>query len=184
MNETQPKSTAVMNRRDWILRSAAVFLTTVSFYPAIAHSQTQRKSAPEQTDFGADSELERPIPVPEAALKALRNALQATPDELPAEQLRASEVHLAGSTEADLVVPVIGGGHAAFFYILRPTSDGYQLIFDSGGDSMTVLRARSHGYRDLQVEGITMAGKNVTTVTYRFDGHKYVKTSEKTEHPN
>ncbi len=165
MNATQPKSTTIMNRQDWILRSAAVFLTTVSFYPAIAHSQTQRKSAPEQTDFGADSELERPIPVPEAALKALRNALQASPDELPAEQLRASEVHLGGLTEADLVVPVIGGGHAAFFYILRPTSDGYQLIFDSGGDSMTVLRARSHGYRDLQVEGITMAGKNVTTAT-------------------
>jgi len=182
--ETQPKSAAIMNRQDWILRSAALFLTTVSLYPAIAHLQIQPKSTPEQTDFGADSELERPIPVPEAALKALRNALQATPDELPAEQLRGSEVHLGGSTEADLIVPVIGGGHAAFFYILRPTSVGYQLIFDSGGDSMTVLRTRSHGYRDLQVEGLTMAGKNVTTAIYRFDGHKYVMTSEKTEHPN
>lgn len=90
--------------------------------------------------LGADSELEHPIPVPEAALKALRSALQATPDELPGDQLRASKIHLRGSTEADLVVPVVGGGHAVFFYILRPTSDGYQLIFDSGGDSMTVLR--------------------------------------------
>jgi hypothetical protein len=128
--------------------------------------------------------LQRPIPVPEAALKALRNALQATPDELPAERLQASKIHLEGSTEVDLVVPVLAGGHAAFFYILRPTSDGYQLIFDSGGDSMTVLRTKSHGYRDLQIEGITMAGKNVRTLIYRFDGHKYVKTSEKTEHPN
>lgn len=173
-----------MIRRDRILRSAVTFLALSFCYIATAHSQTQRKSGPEQTDFGADSQLERPIPVPEAALKTLRNALQATPDELPAEQLQASEIHFGGSTETDLVVPLIGGGHAAFFYILRPTSDGYQLVFDSGGDSMTVLRTRSHGYRDLQVEGITMAGKNVTTVIYRFDGHKYVKTSEKTEHPN
>jgi hypothetical protein len=173
-----------MNRQDWILRSAALFLSIVFFYPATAHSQTQRKSAPEQTDFGADSDLQRPIPVPEAALKALRKALQATPDELPAEQLQASKIHLGGSTEADLVVPVLAGGHAAFFYILRPTSDGYQLIFDSGGDSMTVLRTRLHGYRDLQVEGVTMAGKNVTTVVYRFNGHKYVEAREKTEHPN
>jgi len=147
-------------------------------------SQTHRKPEPEQADFGADSDLERPIPVPEAALKALRSALQATPDELSAEQLRASIIHLDGTVEADLVVPVLAGGHAAFFYILRPTSSGYQLIFDSGGDFMTVLRTRSHGYRDLQVESVTMAGKNVTFAVYQFDGHKYAKTSEKTEHPN
>jgi hypothetical protein len=174
-----------MNKQDWILRNAVVFLALVFFYPATTDSRTQRKLTPEQTDFGADSGLERPIPVPEAALKALRNArLQATPDELSSEQLQASEIHLDGLSEVDLVVPVLGGGHAAFFYILRPTSDGYQLIFDSGGDSMTVLRTRSHGYRDLQVEGITMAGKSVTMVIYRFDGHKYVKASEKTEHSN
>jgi hypothetical protein len=173
-----------MIRRDRVLRSAVAFLALSSCYTATTHSQTQRKPVHEQTDFGADSELERPIPVPEAALKALRKALQATPDELPAQQLKASEIHLGGSTETDLIVPVIGGGHAAFFYILRPTSDGYQLIFDSGGDGMTVLRTRSHGYRDLQVEGVTMAGKNVTTDIYQFDGHKYVKTSEKTEYPN
>ena len=173
-----------MIRQDWVLKNAVIFLALFFYYTASAHSQTQRKPVPEQTDFGADSDLDRPIPVPEAALKTLRSALQATPDELPAEQLRASEIHLDGSTEVDLVVPVLAGGHAASFYILRPTSDGYQLIFDSGGDSMTVLRTRSHGYRDLQVEGITMAGKNVTTVIYRFDGHKYVKAREKTEHPN
>ena len=172
----------MMNRRDWVLRSAFVFLTLVFIYPTRATSRTQRKPAPEQTDFGADSDLDRPIPVPDAAVKAVRNALRAPPDELPAEELRASEIHLDGPTEGDLVVPVVGVGHAAFFYMLRPTADGYQLIFDSGGDSMTVLRTRSHGYRDLQVEGITMAAKNATTVVYRFDGHKYVKAWEKTEH--
>jgi hypothetical protein len=173
-----------MIKRDWILESAVVFLALFFYYTATAHSQTHRKPLPEQTDFGADSDLDRPIPVPEAALKALRNALQATPDELPADQLRASKIHLNGPTEVDLVVPVIGGGHAAFFYILRPALDGYQLIFDSGGDSMTILRTKSRGYRDLQVEGITMAGRNVTTAIFRFDGRKYVLEAEKTEHPN
>ena len=136
---------------------------------------------PEQTEFGADSDLDRPIPVPAAALKALRNTLQATSDELPAEGLRASEVHLGGPTEVDIVVPVLAGGHAAFFYILRPVSDGYRLIFDSGGDSMTVLGTRSHGYRDLQIVGITMAGAARTTTIYRFDGRRYVNASEKTQ---
>lgn len=174
----------MVNRQNWFLRGVVVFLALVLFYRAPVHSQIQHKRVPEQTDFGSDSELDRPISIPEAALKALRSALHARPDELPDEHLRASEIHLAGPTEIDLVAPMRGGGHAAFFYILRPTLSGYKLIFDSGGDSMTVLRSRSHGYRDLQVVGITMAGKNAATVVYRFDGQKYVEAWEKTEHSN
>ena len=173
------KERRMWSKRDWILRGAVVFLVLVFFCPAPMDSQIQRKRVPEQTEFGADSDLERPIPVPEAALKVLRNALKATSEDLPAERLRASEVHLDGPTEVDLVVPVLAGSHAAFFYILRPASDGYELIFDSGGDSMTVLRTRSHGYRGLRVVGITMAGAGEATVVYRFDGRKYVKANER-----
>ena len=133
----------------------------------------------EQNAFGSDSDLDHPTPIPDAAVKALREAL--SQDELP-DHLRASEIHLDGPSEIDLVVPVLAGGHAAVFYLLKPTSNGYQLIFDSGGDSMSVLPTRSNGYRDLQVVGITMAGAEITTVVYRFDGHKYVKAKETTEH--
>ena len=161
------------------LKRPVVFLALVFFCPSPVDSQIQRKRVAEQTEFGADADLDQPIPVPEAALKALRNVLKATSDELPAERLQASEVHLDGPTEVDLVVPVLAGSHAAFFYILRPASDGYELIFDSGGDSMTVLRTRSHGYRDLRVVGITMAGAAQTRVVYRFDGRKYVKANER-----
>ena len=174
----------MVNRQNWILRGVVVFLALVLFYGAPVYSQIQRKRVSEQMDFGSDSELDRPISIPETALKALRSALQARPDELPDEHLRTSEIHLAGPTEIDLVAPMAGGGHAAFFYILRPTLNGYKLIFDSGGDSLTVLRTRSHGYRDLQVVGITLAGKNVATVVYRFDGRKYVKAKEKTQRSN
>ena len=154
------------------LKGAAGFLiTTVISACVIAHStstishpQTHQKSAREQTEFGSDSDLDRPIPVPPAALDALRSALKATPEELPGDELKASEIHLAGTAETDLIVPRLAGSHAAFFYILRPAARGYKLIFDSGGDGMKQVtrlpRPRSKGfytggevaeYRHLQV---------------------------------
>ncbi len=148
----------------------------------ISNAQVHQKNPREQTDFGSDSDLDRPVPVPPTALDALRSALK-TP-ELPGDELKASEIHLAGPTETDLIVPRLAGSHAALFYILRPTSNGYQLIFDSGGDGMTVLRSRSHGYRDLKVSVFTQAGRSQDTVIYKFNGRRYAKFIEKTEHTN
>ena len=62
------------------------------------------------------------------ALNALRSALKATPEELPGDELKASEIHLAGTAETDLIVPRLAGSHAAFFYILRPAASGYKLM--------------------------------------------------------
>src|SRR5262249_49548634 len=116
--------------------------------PTSISAQVHQETSREQADFGSDSELDRPIHVPPAALVALRSALKATPDELPGDELKASKIHLAGPAEADLIVPSVAA-HAAFFYILRPTASGYEFILDSGGDSMTILRTKSRRYRDL-----------------------------------
>jgi len=59
-----------------------------------------KQSPREQTDFGSDSDLDRPIPVPQAALDALRSALKAKPDKLLGDKLKASEIHLAGPAGA------------------------------------------------------------------------------------
>ena len=149
-----------------------------------ASSQGPGKPAAEQIEFGSDSSLDRPVPVPPSAVDCLRKALGASPDELSGDDLKASEIQLHSPAEVDLVIPRLVGGHAALFYVLRPAGNGYQLLFDSGGDALTVLPTRSHGYRDLRVWGFSQAGKTTTTTTYRFNGRRYAKVSEKTEGTN
>jgi hypothetical protein len=174
------------------LKGAASFLMSAAISVSVmtnststnSDRQTQQEGPREQTEFGADSDLDRPIPLPKAALDALRSALKATPEELPGEELKASEIHLADTAETDLIVPRLAGSHTAFFYILRQTASSYKLIFDSGGDAMTVLQSRSHGYRDVKVWGFTQAGRSQSTVIYKFNGVQYVRFSEKTENTN
>jgi hypothetical protein len=160
----------------WGIIAHSIFTTTAS--------QTRPKPPIEQTEFGSDSGLDRPIAIPRNALDALRSALKAAPDELIGDDLKASEIHLAGPAEANLIVPRPVGSHSALFYLLKPTAGGYKLIFDSGGDSMTVLRSRSHGYRDLKVWSFTQTGKSQSTALYKFDGARYVKLGEKDEQAN
>lgn len=155
---------------------ATLHLGTIA--PGVAQGQN-KPSGHEQSVFGADApSLDRPVPLPQGALDALRKALATGPNELPAEWLRTSAIHLNGLTETDLVVIGRGAGHAVPFYILRPTSHGYKVILNSGGDSLRVLRTRSNGYRDLQLEGF--AAGTTTKDIYKFDGESYVKGSERT----
>jgi hypothetical protein len=142
--------------------------------------QTRQKQLPEQSIFGSDSALERPVPIPKAAQSTLQRALQAKPDELTEDSLQVSKIHLDGPAEIDLIVVGQGAGHAAPFYVLRPTTGGYRLILNSGGDSLTVLRSRSRGFRDIQVEGFAAAGEATTKITFRFDGREYKKAIERT----
>ena len=171
------------------LKGVAAFLITAAIFAGgiarsastSSHPQTHQKNPREQTKFGSDSDLALAIyGTAICSRTALRSALKATPEELPGEELKASEIHLAGTAETDLIVPRLAGSHAALFYILRPAASGYELIFDSGGDGMTVLPSRSHGYRDLKVWGFTQAGKSQSTTIYKFDGLRYLKFSEKT----
>jgi len=81
---------------------------------ANSNPQTHQKTPREQTEFGSDSDLDRSAPIPPAALDALRSALKATPDELPGDELKASEIHFACTSEVDLVVPRVVGSHTAF----------------------------------------------------------------------
>ena len=158
----------------WVTRLFAC-LGIIGLIVTSGYTQIQSRHSKDQSVFGADSEVERQVAVPEAALKILRTNLKASPDELSAEDLKVSEIHLDGSTEVDLVALGVHGAHTVPFYILRPITNGYQLVLSSVGDSMTVLSSRTNGLRNVKVEAYMFAGTKTISIIYRFDGHKYVK---------
>lgn len=159
---------------------------------------------PEQTLFEAeaDSPVKHPAKIPDSALQALRdtltggtfNCLKArgvTPDQAPASWFLASEIHLNGQNEIDLVVipntseieaPSNPGGcllaaHGGRFWILGPgiASGRYELLLGTYGFSLQVLNSRTNRYRDIQV------GEGTVALLYKFALQQYQLAERKAE---
>jgi hypothetical protein len=146
--------------------------------------QTRKSSnLKEQSDFGAEDEKwDRPIPVPKPVLQILISVRKALPDELPAEWLLASEIHLYEREERDLIVMGVGGlrlPHAALFWVFRETPRGYELVLSTGGEALTVLDGKWKGFRKIRVYNNTAS--TTTSTIYRFDGRQYVVRGQKTK---
>lgn len=169
----------------------ALMTLVAAMTTSLAATQKQsasKQSQREQADFGADEEkLDRPVPVPDEVVQKIREVDNAPPDELPAEWLLASEIHLDGPNEIDLVIMGTGklrGAHIVHFWVFRKKQTGYEMVLATGGDALSVLKTRWKGFREIDAYGIGLAGAEVTTVTYRFDGQRYQKFKTKTESNN
>jgi hypothetical protein len=148
------------------------------------NSSPRKVLSQDQSEFGAEEDFVRPTPVPDEILQTIRRMDKAPPDELPANWLVASAIHLKGPEEIDLVVKGVGGlalPHAALFWIFRKTQESYELVLATGGDSLTIRRLRSKGFREISVTNLTQAGRQSTTTIYRFDGQRYKEYKSKLE---
>jgi hypothetical protein len=156
----------------------------------------------EQSIFGTEEVpgipfVKRPLPVPDAALPILsedadvKGCLSDNP--LPpghslASWFIGSEIHLDGPSENDLVVvplPDNGCFHSAAgigtFWILRRVGEQYELVLKALGNGLTILGTKHNGYRSIQTGTIGQAGRQFTTVIFRFDGKCYQKYREETQ---
>jgi hypothetical protein len=152
-----------------------------------------RQNTSEQRVFGAEDEsvkapftLPRPILAILAAEDEVKNALDNASirsNKLPDSWFLASEVHLAGPAERDVIVigrcPVCGTNIVPF-WVFRPNGHGYQLIMSGGGLGLSVLRRRTNGYFDIQT-GLVAEQKPWTGV-WRFDGQLYQLGPDKKTH--
>jgi hypothetical protein len=109
------------------------------------------------------------------------------PEQLPAEWFVASEIHLGGPNEIDLIVlprlapskppteksdnACLVGANIDPFWILRKTSQGYDLILSMSAHDLATLTTRSNGHRDIRV--FSMTAINITTADFKFDGKRY-----------
>jgi hypothetical protein len=102
-----------------------------------------------------DKSFTRGVSVPEAVLGMLRKdervltylqAIDKTPQELTTEPFVASEIHLSGSEEKDLIVMGTGGllgANVTPFWVFRKRSLGYQLVLHVFAHDLKVENARS-----------------------------------------
>jgi hypothetical protein len=167
------------------MRNQAMLFALVTLaFPSAARSQRFTQNiAKEQTLFGAeDATVERPVKVPEGALELLRkddtviqylHAEKQSADHLTSEPFLASEIHLDGPKETDLIVMGIGRlrGNAATFWVFRDLQHGYALVLKVTSHDLRVETSRWKGLRNITAAS-PVAGF-ATEVSYRFDGARY-----------
>jgi hypothetical protein len=96
-------------------------------------------------------------------------------DQIPASWFVASEVHLDGSDEVDLIIlPNRGcllGANIGPFWIARKADQGYRFVLSWVAHDLDILPSRTKGYHDVR---FTSSSANmISTVLCKFDGHKY-----------
>jgi hypothetical protein len=176
-----------------------------------AQSQTgaaAKGQEPEQTVFGAEALpgealVKKPVEIPNGVLQILRDNLYRgtinciknvnglEPQQVPASWFMASEIHLDGAGEIDLIVRPgdlmqspspnrwLFGAHAVPFWIVGNTGGKYELLLNTVADGLRVLDSRTNGYRDIEIGSLTAV--SLTTLTLKFDGHHYQLSETKRE---
>ena len=161
----------------------------------LEHSGAFGGTEREQTSFDADpsdpsNQVTRPVSLPGSVLQILAQDSQvaACRKENPIPSgtslnswFVASEIHLDGPDEADLVVlPVAQGDRfmcfhsvegIGWFWVFCQVGGHYKLVLKTAGLGLVVRNARHHGYRDIQT-GLAY-GNYSSQTTYRFENGKY-----------
>lgn len=167
-------------------------LVAITFSAPIEAQSREEKPVNEQSLFGAEKEtLDRPVKVPNGALEILRkdeqvlrylNSERESTHELTTESFLASEIHLDGQEEIDLIVIGKGrlrGANVVTFWIFRKLREGYCLVLKTTATGLRVGRARWKGLRSISTAS-PIAGSSVEAF-YRFDGKKYQQFRTKSE---
>ncbi len=167
-----------------VMRSKAAILICGLACLQIFPAQDAGRSSGEQTHFSAeDDAVRRPMVLPDGALRVIKEdpyvagmlqdqAPAAT--QIPKGWLMASQVHLAGPGENDIVVVASGllmGANITSFWVLRPSRVGYELLLTAQGHDLLIRHSRSKGYRDIEL--LSSTAVTVSTVSFKFDGRKY-----------
>jgi hypothetical protein len=151
----------------------------------------QSAPAGEQMSFSEDAPLQHTVALSPDVLEVLfqtqeaRQALNFASDSTqdhPARLFRATEVHLSRPDETDLVVigvPPMSGADCGWFWIVRLTRGGPQVVLFAGANSLDLRDSRTSGYRDI-VTTSASAGTSEET-TFHFNGKSYKAWKKKTQ---
>jgi len=130
-----------------------------------------------------DTATEHSVVLPEDVLKVLRRdeqivrtlkAEEKSADELTTESFLASEVHLDGPSEVDLVVIGEGrlrGANVVTFWVFRKSGQGYALVLKTTAHDLKIQTARWKGFRNIETASL-IAGIAQVDI-FRFDGTQY-----------
>lgn len=161
-------------------------LATVMVCLQLGFPQSKPGAAAEQSHFSAeDEEVRRAIEVPAPALDILRRdprVAEAIKGQgidaanIPKSWFLASEVHLAGPEERDVVVVGVGrlaGANVTTFWVFRPRLHGFELLLKASAHDLAIRSTRTNGYRD--IETLVATAVQSSRTVFRFDGNRYAQ---------
>ncbi|MGA8871157.1 MAG: hypothetical protein WB460_08460 [Candidatus Acidiferrales bacterium] len=180
-------------------RVIQILALVMTFGQSLGGQSVANHHQSEQTSFGAEAIpgevlVKNPVEVPKTALLVLQGALsrgalncvrfeKVRPEEIPSSWFVASEIHLDGPNEIDLIIRpqalpespspnrCLFGAHAVPFWILVKADEGYRLLLKTTGDALQIMDQRTRGYRDIEVWSLTAATR--TALILKFDGNRY-----------
>jgi hypothetical protein len=180
----------------WSTKALLILCALLSLAATVGWGNEPR----EQTVFDADPSepIVRPIALPNGAAQILAkddNVVACMKDNpIPqggslASWFTASEIHLNGPNEADLVVlPAAQNSpfmcfHSVegieWFWVFRQIGGRYELVLKTAGLGLTVLESRHGGYRDILSGG--QVGAYATRIRFHFENGRYHEYQRKTE---
>ena len=148
--------------------------------------------------MGALQVIRDTLSLPPVAGCLERNGM--TPEQVPASWFAASEIHLAGPEEVDLIVqpnlPKIAshgpspdtaqafscllGANVGRFWVIRKNPSGrYSVLLATVALSLEVLGSRANFYRNIQTVALTAVTS--TTIVYKMYVAQYQVAEKKTE---
>ena len=144
----------------------------------------------EQTEFSAEDEaVKKPAKIPDDVLALLRQDERVKdlledgkipPGELPTSWFSASAIHLSDPIAPDLIVAAEGplkGDVVEGFWVFCHTEHGYRLALHAPAHELVVTETYWNGYREIEMS--TESANVLTTVSFRWDGKRYVEFQEK-----
>jgi len=161
----------------------SILLTTVLQVSPVNAQEAQKPNPTEQASFGAEINFDRPAHLNAAAKKVLAtqeivadelDSNHLTVESMPDAWFSASEIHLGGKNEVDLVVMGIDrlmGADIDSFWVLRQTPKGYDVVLSTVALDLNIVNSRTNGLRDVQASAV-VRGYGVTD-KFQFDGHSY-----------
>ena len=196
--QSRAKLEKVLNSMKLELVIALLMLATSI---SAAQSASLNDHVREQTNFGAEGDFDKPVPLPIEALQLLRKSKDADDSvqecaeqegipasQIPASWFVASEIRLSGRPASGLVIrgehECLGGAHIAQFWVLARSNAGYDIVFRGRADALSVMRTRTNGYRNLQLIFTMQAGRYVDYVNFRYSEGAYHKSGHHLTHPN
>jgi hypothetical protein len=147
--------------------------------------QKPRTLRGQQTTFGPETPMARPIPLPKNVIKILMRdervirLLQWRDAKEFRQAFAASQIDLNGDNLKDIVVqgvsPRLLGANVDPFWVFRNTGKNYKLALSTSALGLEILEGKTKSYRDIRASQAT--AKELFTTTFKYDGTAYVAHS-------
>jgi hypothetical protein len=168
-------------------------LTILTFVATAEAQEPRLRLSEEQSSFNAEEDkVNRAVPVPEGALQLLRSDEQIlrylsakgeSAGDLTTDAFLASEIHLNGPGEIDLIVIGRGrlrGANVVTFWVIRKSAKKFTVILKTVAHDLRIQDDRWNGFRNIETAS-PIAG-TASVVLYKFDGKRYKVFQTKSEH--